>query len=410
MSLFTKDNVFKFIKLFIITIAIFVFLLFAAWLIPDKMVKYNVEYSLNYIGEGWTPIFTYEDAASLDDYTDRLCLNNSIKEGSNEMYNTFQAMMDMKDYARYWHGYLVVLRPLLCFVNYLQIRYINMFLLMTLVACVFAKMKDRLGWGISISFIIALCTTNVLIVPWSLQFSPVFYIMLISLLFILNLYGLNGKKPVFWLQFFFFVGMVTNFLDFLSAPLLTAGIPVCIIISLCLREENRTNTNIIGESLQDFLFWGMGYALCWISKWLLSSIILNKNVLYDAVRQAKLRSIGGRETIIDTLTINLESMLMPYFYNTAGKWYGLLLMGLIGVFLIGILIAFHKANFMYMIPYFLAGVIPYIWMCIFKEHSCAHWIFVYRIQMITVFCILCIYVNLLDTNTLKQRILKMSKK
>ena len=149
VKLINKTLILKMIKFFMITIISFVVLLLLAWAIPDKMVKYNVEYSLNFVGESWTPTFTFEDSASLDDYTDRHCLGYAIKEGSNENYNLFQSVMDVKNYARYWHGYLVFLRPMLCFFNYLQIRYINMFLFMILISAVFSKVKDRLGWGIA---------------------------------------------------------------------------------------------------------------------------------------------------------------------------------------------------------------------------------------------------------------------
>lgn len=408
VKLINKTLILKMIKFFMITIISFVVLLLLAWAIPDKMVKYNVEYSLNFVGESWTPTFTFEDSASLDDYTDRHCLGYAIKEGSNENYNLFQSVMDVKNYARYWHGYLVFLRPMLCFFNYLQIRYINMFLFMILISAVFSKVKDRLGWGIAVSFIIALCMTNILIIPWSLQFSPVYYIMLIFMIVILSFYQGQDDKSEFWTLAFLFVGMLTNFLDFLSAPLLTVGVPLCIITLLELKvNREQGNKKILLKDTVFMVSWGLGYALCWISKWVIASLVLQKNILLDAAKQAELRSVGGEETVIDAITKNLGSLEMPYFQNIVEKWYGLSLVILIVAILIGAVILFHKKNLKSTLPFVLLAVMPYIWMCVFKQHSSMHWIFVYRIQMISVFALLSIYIHIFDWDRFKQPVLRL---
>lgn len=408
-----KKSFVKFLKLYFIAISVFLILLFIVWSMPDRMMKYNVEYSKGLLEDAWTPIFTYEEASTLDDCTDRLCIGNAIREGSNEEYNTFQAMLDVKNYARYWHGYLVVLKPALCLLNYLQIRYFNMFFFMVLISVVFTKMKERLGWRIALSFVIALCTTNVLIIPWSLQFSSVYYIMLFFILIIISFYNNRamGGGGDFWKLSFFFVGMVTNFFDFLTAPLLTAGMPLCVIVLLELSDPKSEMG--VGQTLyREFCYgmlWGIGYALCWVTKWIIASVVLQKNVLADAAIQAEWRSVGGDGTIADAILKNLKNLRLPNFESIISHWYGMILVIIVIIVAFGMLIAFHNSHPRLILPLALLAVMPYAWICVFKGHSNIHSFFVYRIQMITVFSGLCIYTDLFDWNTFKEKTQGLSK-
>lgn len=392
----TVENgiVWKSLTTFVITMTSLIILFLLTWLIPDRMVKYNVDYSLDFVGEEWPPIFTHADASRLDDYTDSNILSNCIKERGNSEYGLFKSMLDINGYPRYWHGYLTVLRPMLALFNYLQIRYISMFLFMILIAGVFTKMKERLGWGIAISFILGLCMTYIIIIPWSLQFSPVYYIMLIYTLLVLLRYSSEKANKNFWLLSFMVIGVITNFIDFLTAPLLTLGIPLSIITLFDLQCKKRKD--VIVNQFFYMVFWGIGYAFSWITKWLLASLVLQKNVLSDAYEQAKFRTTGGEETILDSIVRNLEVLKMPYFHDTFSKWYGATLGILALLIIVAIVIFFHKKDMKFAYPLILPAILPYAWMCVFKEHSYIHFAFVYRIQMITIFCLMCIYVGCID--------------
>lgn len=409
MAYFRIDFMWKCIKRYIILIVIFLLLLYVAWMIPDKMVRDNIEYSLPYIENGWVPIYTYEDASQLDDFTDRLCINNSLKEGQESGYSSFQAMLDVKNYPRYWHGYLVILRPLLCFFNYLQLRYFNMFLLMILISVVFTQLKEKLNWGIAISYIISLCVTVIIIVPWSLQFSPVYYIFLLFSFFILINYHKQREGNEYWILSFFSIGMITNYIDFLSAPLLTFGIPMGVLLMLELYNlTGRKLSEIIIGLCENTIAWCMGYGLCWIAKWIIASIALKKDVITNALNQAKVRSVGGDEGIVDAIIRNVNNIKIPYINNLMEKWYGLfLIVGVCGILLMSLAVWHRKEITKYVIPLFLLSSYPYIWISFFKEHSYVHWIFTYRVQMITVFCLLNIYVFLFDWKRCKEAVQRL---
>lgn len=409
MNVLRKSVCWKCTKIFVVLIFLFLIVMLATWAIPDKMLKYNVNYSMDYVENGWVPVFTYEDAATLDDFTDRLCLTKALKEGSNPKYNFFQSMLDMKEYPRYWHGYLVVLRPLLCVGNYLQIRYFNMFFLMTLLAVVFTKLKESLNWGTAIVFMISICVTNFIIVPWSLQFSPVYYVMLTAMALMMQYYQSKKRLINFWIQFFFIIGMLINFFDFLSAPLLTLGIPLCLLLLLDMYD--KTEEKIWEQILRVFklsIAWVCGYASSWIAKWTIATVALHKNVLLDGFEEANYRCFGEDYTIVEALSKNIRNLAIPHITEFMDKWYGIVLIVVFWIFIVGMIVAWHhKGKIKTLLPLLLLSLYPYVWIVLLKEHSYQHWIFVYRIQMITVFCLLSMYVYLFDWKRCKETLYRV---
>ena len=116
-------------------------------------------------------------ASKLDNFTDRLMISKAIKnDDKGALYNS----LDVNDYARYWHGYLVLIRPLLIKLDYLQIRYVNVLIFFVLLGITFTMIKKKLGGLMASAFMVSIMMGYAFLVPLSLQFSSVFYIMMIS--------------------------------------------------------------------------------------------------------------------------------------------------------------------------------------------------------------------------------------
>lgn len=170
-----KDNVKKFSKIafkyfltFVSLILVFVILLTVTSLIPKKAMEKNVRETaeiLNSQTNRWY-IPVREFKLLFDNFTDSLMINTAysidnttpffssmvarknfipnktkviFKDSSGELvsaskYKELDQVGELNDtvngdieesfeYARYWHGYLVLLRPLLCFMNIQTLRY-----------------------------------------------------------------------------------------------------------------------------------------------------------------------------------------------------------------------------------------------------------------------------------------------
>ncbi len=141
-----------------------------AYLIPRDDMRENVRKSSEILHNEGLGACIWEEIGetALDVYTDGLILNVSYTEtkdgvrdilsgtyvevdGKNPMESLYETAVlsnegyTVKNYGRYWHGYQIILRPLLCFFTYSDIRQINMILQLMLVfflVCVLVKSGD----------------------------------------------------------------------------------------------------------------------------------------------------------------------------------------------------------------------------------------------------------------------------
>ena len=93
---------------------------------------------------------------------------------------------------------------------------------------------------------------------------------------------------------FFIVGSVTSFMDLLTEPLITLGLPLIIYILLMQKQRTSLKQDII-SFIKLSILWGLGYALTWLMKWILVSLIYNRDIIQNALQQAKFRSTGMKQ-------------------------------------------------------------------------------------------------------------------
>ena len=106
---------------FIVLIILYVGSLVLVFVLPDKNLLINYNEAVEVIAtEGMYPNYFLQTAGStLDNYTDQLMMGKTIASKENSaLYNAFY----VGGYSRYWNGYIVFLKPLLSFFNYLSIR------------------------------------------------------------------------------------------------------------------------------------------------------------------------------------------------------------------------------------------------------------------------------------------------
>lgn len=154
--MFKNDRLFllvlKTMMLLISCIALGTILLLLVYSIPVVQIDHNVRTSaVTLEEEGVFPSLTKWCTSQLDNYTDSTMMLNAAYDGEEAVLE--QALMvyskrieglNLQEsivqyylrggveeakripYARYWHGYLVFLKPLLCFMEYRHIRIVNL--------------------------------------------------------------------------------------------------------------------------------------------------------------------------------------------------------------------------------------------------------------------------------------------
>ena len=251
-------------------------LMIAAYAIPSETVWENVRVSAQTLaneGLRYEAIDGYH-ASRLDDFTDAIMIGNAVLTtedpvesamtarhfAGGETIGTLMRYLDgenvpTESYARYWHGYLAALKPLLMVMNLNSIRVLNMYAQLALVLWTAALMVRR---GLS-RHVLALFAAYASLCPaavmQSLQYSTAFYVAFGAMAVLLWTDGRMNDA-----LFFMAVGMLTSFVDFLTYPIATLGLPLAARMALRQKQEKPCG---LADFVKICLSWGIGYAGMW---------------------------------------------------------------------------------------------------------------------------------------------------
>jgi len=401
---------------------LFTILIVAVHFIPRAAIRDNVIKSTQTIQEEglYHKILNFK-LFQLDNYTDAIMLNEAIsgdskkpiesalKNNWNKSKKYFELVNDTQDFAngnfsnlqthmygRYWHGYLVTLKPLLVFFDYSNIRIINFILLFSLFIWCLYEVYQKLGIKIMIFFILSFLSINFFIIPLSLQFSSVFYITLISIILILRRSENSvGNNWIFLL--FFAIGGLTAFFDLLTAPLIALSLPV-VIYFLKYKNQN-TFQNLIYISIS----WGIGYGLLWASKWGIGILLTGDDFMSTVLYQ-----IGQRTNlnVYKEMEMTLPNIIYFLFYYL--RKYNLIFMFWlsISIALTALVSYFYflksKIVFYKNITFLLIVLMFPVWAIILKYHTIQHGWYTWRSIIGMVFSFLIFIDNTVDWSKFKR--------
>ena len=289
------------------------------------------------------------------------------------------------EYARYWHGYLVFLRPLLAKLNYPELRQLNLIVQYTLLLVLLCLIQKRQP-----SFLLPFLLTVLFLAPTAigrvLEYSSVYYLVLLALLLLLwNPKGCFTGEHV-WLLFLF-SGILTAYFDFLTAPTLTLTIPLCFLfVQRAGHGSRRQNARLF---LRCCFVWGFGYAGMWSGKWLLALLFQGRGFLSSLENQMWLytgSSIRGRTvTPADALSRNLGELFKD-------RDLVILYVSLACLLLAAAVWRRRQidrkclADALWVL---LPVLIPFVWTIFLKNHAMRHYWFTYRTLTPLILCPLC---------------------
>ncbi len=378
------SQLFRYFRCFVILIFIFSLGMILTSLIPNSALEPQYSKSIAQLeNEEIYPNYLFgADAAIMDNFTDKIMVKSC---GISEAYdNVIQAAFGNNGYPRYWNGYLLFLRPVLSQFTYQQIRYINMFLLLICFCFCFSGILHQLNIAAALGFCISITACFLVFIGESLQYFSVFMLLFIVLIIILYVPGFQNRNNTALLLFA--AGMVTNFFDLLTAPLLTMGFPLILILSF--NQKKNNSCSIAGQIFSIIIHaisWACGYALCWVTKWAIATLVFRENIFADAMKTADLRVNGSEAFPLDRMLM-YKLNINTYYFAKGHKPFMFIAAAI--VILIGMLILHHKKNVKSsLIPALFVGTFPYIWFFVFANHSQLHYFYTYRIQAITLFSI-----------------------
>lgn len=383
-----------------------------AFSLPVQPVKENLEENLevfeNEMEEEYFRVIENDDATMLDLYTDALMMNTITYESDqsnfyngvatqhsfNEDQTMQQTFLDLVEgktegkqtyaYARYWHGYLLPLKIALSAMTYLDFRILNLFLQILLLGIAVKVMSEKGGKKLVIPLLVAFVFLMPVATAYCLQYSFIVYITLLSVIFLFRFRErLNKSENAIY--FFFLIGIITNYFDLLTYPLVTFGIPAVLLL---FTMERRTLLSSIGLLFMIGSAWLSGYAAMWMGKWTVATLVLHQNIYLDAFQQIILRTNDEVKNLDLTYSLVLNKNLellqrLPY----ALLFYIPLAVKIPAM--VSHLIQDWKAFLQKFLLTLCFILFPLIWILVLRNHSFMHYFYTYRILIIASFAIQC---------------------
>ncbi len=309
---------------------------------------------------------------------------------SEEVYESFE-------YARYWHGYLIFLRPLLVLFNYQQLEILFSAVTIVLALYLLYLVYKRFNIFVALSFLVGMLAMDIFIISSCINAIVCFQIAFIFSIYLLRKKNLQIEKiPLL----FFIIGILTNFIDFLTNPIVTLGIPA-IICFLIMREKKVKLKEMYLIILNSIITWGAGYGLTWVSKWIITDILYNRGVVMNAIKQALVR----------TGLANEEAVTIEKLYCRIERYEGIYcksIISLINCIYFGIyVLKFYKKedkllkNVKEVGPLIVIILLPIVWGMALINHTTVHAFFTYRNNIILIIGIqlaVLIFCNMCDKN------------
>ena len=388
----------KSLVLLLISILIGALALFAVYSLPTERIKANIKtsenlYQNNFI-HNWDGNYRYGE---IDHYTDYLIVDEAVcRKYENVFYNAllnphhsytltsdrendgeyyFSLMTeDQKradDYPRYWHGYLTYIIPGLFFYNVGGLK-MMMTIVWFLFSMVFLCKLNTIDFRYALSFAFTILFISPITVSLNFQNADV---LILSILFsIVILYGnewLNRTSSYYLL--FMLIGILTNYFDFLTYPLLTWAFALSVFFIM--------NPYDLKESVKKMIIysasWVVGYGGMWAGKWVLASLITDYDVFGNVQEAILCRALGMGEdlSVSRIIEVTLDSINNPPIVS-------LFLLSFLSIIVISVLSSKKKPitkEPKYCLGIFIIiALAPVAWALVLRNHYVTHQMLEYR--------------------------------
>lgn len=401
-------NFFKHLIIFVSLLAVLTGLLILVAKLPQKKIQSNMLESAEYLNTLglFDPAVEGVNSTTIDRYADSILLAIAYQYDSekslesivwssyynnpteNENENFYTAVTDgvtsNKQYLRYWHGSNVIVRTLHLFFNLGQIYIINAITMSGLIILLLAILLKKKAYVPAAGITAGLIATATWLVPFSLEYTWTYLVMLL-----MSITGvcLAYKKRYNSMSVLFMIGgMLVNYLDFLTAETLTLTVPLLLVLWIKNEHENLCKHTALKFTGINVVSWGIGYVGMWVSKWIISAIVLGENVMPYISEHIDERLDGDLglnifQYIYGAVARNVRC-LFPLDYGAGGLFIGLGI-GLFALY-IGYVHYGKKSDKSMILIYVLIACIPYVRYIVLHNHAYLHYFFTYRAQMATV--------------------------
>ena len=387
-------------------------LLVLVYCLPVQRMQKHLESCVDAFADGAAALVKDDTGTWVDYLTDSLILAQAVYRGeespweqaaasySNAInaegeqpwaYRKIQAALEEQQvgapYARYWHGNLVYLKPLLFVLDYKDILALNMLAQLGLALWIAQLLARRglahllpaaaLAFGMLTPTAMAMC----------IQYMPCFYVMAAACILLL-------KKPDFVQRhaglFFLTVGMATCYFDYLTFPLITLGVPLALWLLLAPSPWRQGVARVVQSSL----CWGVGYVVFLGGKMGVGVAGPGREPFCRRREQpddpffARDRRAGDR--YLDVLRNNFQA----YGLRTWKLLFALLALALLAAAFTALRSRARGPARDRAIPLCMVACMPFAWYLVAMNHSYIHFGYTHKELMITGWALACLAAEL----------------
>ena len=288
-------------------------------------------------------------------------------------------------YGRYWHGYMLTLKPLLSVFNYSQICVVNAAVVAALALWLVVLLWRRQLKRYILPYGIALLLINPFAIAQSLHSMSVYCVYsAASIAFLWKRDWLMPRRDRL-LLFFTLTGCLTSYFDLLTFPFISFGVPA--VFYLCCTQENWKQA--LKSLLLMMVSWFVGYVGMWAGKWVLGTLLGGGNLLEDALQIIRMRTSMSSVT---GESVSLYMLIKRQLYRIISP-----ALALAAAYLAVTGVCFarraprQKLAGKAWAPFIALCVLPFVWYVCAANHSYVHAFFTYRELVITALSGMCLF-------------------
>lgn len=305
------------------------------------------------------------------------------------------------DYFRYWHGGMVLLRPLFVFTGIEGARLFLGAVLLILTLAVFLLLWRQKAKALSVCYLLGNLIVQVWMCASCIEYITTFLVM--NVISIISIFLFRGRKNTERLYRSVFLlmaasGVFTCFFDFLTTETLAVTVPLLFLLVLRYEEgELESFRKETGRMVVCGVIWGASYGFMFVLKWLLAVGALGWQALGSALESAEYRISGTvylGNTNLDPEASGIQRLTGAIFRNQGCLFpfreemqMGVVFWICTGVLFlcIAVIYMFRAKNFSWeMISLcLLPGFVPYLRYMALQSHAYQHYFFTYRAQLVT---------------------------
>ena len=186
-------------------------------------------------------------------------------------------------YDRYWHGTVMLLRPLLVFMTMEQIYWFMAIVFVVLFVILCALLLKRGFTWLTVILAVLVIPCGLEYIPFCAEYWSPWLISLVLMIYIL------ARRPGWWEGSLLMLvsGTAVAYMDFLTTETVAFGLPFLLLLLLWQqREPGRKAGEYFACFVRSGLLWAAGYGGALLVKWVGSSMLLGDDRIDFALNRA----------------------------------------------------------------------------------------------------------------------------